>query len=865
MLALAAPDASAQVPTASNENSFPTTCGAFGGGGGGAEGWIETGGGVNLIISDALTGEKLWPRAPGAFEIPNRSSLLDLTLDTNDGDASTTPVLTNGRLFLPQRFYVLTFIVQVKDGQTFHIAWAGAGGFGAPSSFYNPVPSDGNIDTCFHYVRGDTPDADEIEIATHDVSTAGGGAGYVNSVLGDDGWTLPYDGFALCPAGGCLTEAQRAGATLSQFVSYKANVEHVPGAFGGGYRLLPDFRIATAVRVPASYPALSWSVPNLALRFAPIASLATAGVLNAAGTTFTAANPSLGWGGLSFEPSSYSTLTGVTVRLVSGPNAVGRPVTPLASHAISLTNSAGTFTDLVVRDPIPNTGSVDGVYTSGLDAFGRPVVLNNPFITGMSGSAVVANGGGRFDIYRGTLEGNSGTAVVSGGSSKIDVSKVYLAPATPGTPGVQITNNPGGGVDAVSPGVVLFSAPGQGDGFATVALNGGRGLTATGYGAIYAGTESAYRKNRIYNNAPGNPSGNVFASGPGSRVYAGCNWWNQETFPYRTGAVDGGVSYIDRALARDPYAFPNDACGGTIGREAPQGGTAARGDAPGGGDDGVAGRSSMTALLRLVGALDAATPAETVDLLAALVADEPDTEEAAAALGEVGGIASRAGAPAGADALLVSALASPVADLRVAAAQALVASRQAQNDHTGALAAADALAAEGGAAVVQAELARVYLYGEAEDVASAEAALRSLETLAPEGREVVLARAYLAGEEAPLGQRSAPTEAPDAAKATLPEALAETSRGAGAPEALAVWPNPAGGAASLGFALGEASDVTVTEYDLLGRVVAQPVGAHLAAGAHRADAGVSGLAPGVYVVRLVAGARAETVRFTVAR
>ena len=59
--------------------------------------------------------------------------------------------------------------------------------------------------------------------------------------------------------------------------------------------------------------------------------------------------------------------------------------------------------------------------------------------------------------------------------------------------------------------------------------------------------------------------------------------------------------------------------------------------------------------------------------------------------------------------------------------------------------------------------------------------------------------------------------------------------------------------------------MTVTVYDLLGRVVAQPVGARLEAGAHRADAGVSGLAPGVYVVRLVAGTRAETVRFTVAR
>ncbi len=65
-------------------------------------------------------------------------------------------------------------------------------------------------------------------------------------------------------------------------------------------------------------------------------------------------------------------------------------------------------------------------------------------------------------------------------------------------------------------------------------------------------------------------------------------------------------------------------------------------------------------------------------------------------------------------------------------------------------------------------------------------------------------------------------------------------------------PNPARGAAVIAFDLPEDADVTLTIYDLSGRKVATVADGTLPAGAHERT--VAGLAPGVYVYRLNAGA-----------
>ena len=83
-------------------------------------------------------------------------------------------------------------------------------------------------------------------------------------------------------------------------------------------------------------------------------------------------------------------------------------------------------------------------------------------------------------------------------------------------------------------------------------------------------------------------------------------------------------------------------------------------------------------------------------------------------------------------------------------------------------------------------------------------------------------------------------------------------------EALSVFPNPAAGAATLRFAVAERTAATLVLYDALGREVARPLdGAVEGLAEVRLDA--SALPAGLYVARLVANGRAETVRFSVVR
>ena len=72
-------------------------------------------------------------------------------------------------------------------------------------------------------------------------------------------------------------------------------------------------------------------------------------------------------------------------------------------------------------------------------------------------------------------------------------------------------------------------------------------------------------------------------------------------------------------------------------------------------------------------------------------------------------------------------------------------------------------------------------------------------------------------------------------------------------------PNPSAGRAEIGYALPSGERVRLAVYDVLGREVLRlRDGAEEAAGFHRAE--VSGLAAGLYVVRLVAGGAVRTAR-----
>ncbi len=78
-------------------------------------------------------------------------------------------------------------------------------------------------------------------------------------------------------------------------------------------------------------------------------------------------------------------------------------------------------------------------------------------------------------------------------------------------------------------------------------------------------------------------------------------------------------------------------------------------------------------------------------------------------------------------------------------------------------------------------------------------------------------------------------------------------------------PNPCRGGARIAFALPHPCGATLELYDISGRKVRTLLAANLAAGEHDVAADLAGLAPGVYIYRLEAGADAAAKRLVVAR
>ena len=90
--------------------------------------------------------------------------------------------------------------------------------------------------------------------------------------------------------------------------------------------------------------------------------------------------------------------------------------------------------------------------------------------------------------------------------------------------------------------------------------------------------------------------------------------------------------------------------------------------------------------------------------------------------------------------------------------------------------------------------------------------------------------------------------------------------GTGAPAlAVATFPNPAAGAATVEIRLAEAADVAVEVFSVLGQRVARVDAGALGAGTHTLGLDTGAWAAGVYVVRLTAGGQTATSRLTVAR
>jgi hypothetical protein len=81
----------------------------------------------------------------------------------------------------------------------------------------------------------------------------------------------------------------------------------------------------------------------------------------------------------------------------------------------------------------------------------------------------------------------------------------------------------------------------------------------------------------------------------------------------------------------------------------------------------------------------------------------------------------------------------------------------------------------------------------------------------------------------------------------------------------AVLPNPTGGLTSVLVTLGASGTVTLTIYDVLGRVVLRKTGGRMDEGRHRLTVDASGLPPGAYVLRTMVGDQSDTTLMLVSR
>ena len=696
----------------------------------------------------------------------------------------------------------------------------------ALGSFYRPIQRSGSADTYFK-VSGAT-----LNVSNNEVTSPAS----INQILGQSGWTLPYDRTTLCAAVQCSS----AGPT--QFISAGVQTETVPG-HPTWQRLVPTFPIKGNVVIPTAWPAQNWTVPGLTLQFASSKSLTVDGSLSTSGTTLTETITGQGWGGLRFNAGSGGFIDASVIERVKA----------YGGTAVGIDGASPYIRNTEIRDS-PCCG-ITGVSIQGTDA--NPILERN-VITRMSGAGVMMYGYLQPRFIRNRITDNGSDGVVAGFNSY-----AFLAPeaGTGGRVGNDILRNVGVGVSASNSAYVNYSWYWHGgsgyhnDGYNEVRNNGGVGNVATSAGAIAAGNSEGQRRNSFYRNARSVTNKlDVLATGGGARAYVNCNYWGPGAVPpFRTDAVGGGVLYNASYLAEDPRVNPFAPC-------LPIGGSARAS---------AADQSTPANLLAtLADATSIENPAKAFEALAAVVAAGGPL--VAPALAEVGWLARRPGAPAEALRLLEAYAASRNAPARTAALAALVGVHGAAGDAAGSLRAAEALVAtQDPEAMLAGQTARVYILTEAGRTREATEVLAAATVLAPGSGEVAMARAHVARE---TGQALAALDAETAtaSRASRGAAAAEVADDAVGEAALgAVQPNPASRVATVPLALPQASHVRLALVDVLGREAAVLVDGPLGAGRHRLAFDAGALAPGVYVLRASVtaegGARVLVGRVTVVR
>ncbi|GAB5534961.1 MAG: hypothetical protein Rubg2KO_12100 [Rubricoccaceae bacterium] len=548
--------------------------------------------------------------------------------------------------------------------------------------------------------------------------------------------------------------------------------------------------------------------------------------MDVSGAVLTASDPSQGWGGVRFEAGSDGHWSGnTTIEKVKG----------YGSANLRITNASPTFSNVTIQDAVAPS-AVYGIEISGSNAYpteddwpgggGQDGPFNNVRVRRMTADGIRVHSSANFRATDLLVELNDHDGIDVGYSGE-----AFLHPDTfsPSDFGAQIASNDYDGLRAsygssTTLGYYYYGQYGVYPyGLNTFTGNGSNGIEASG-GVVGGG--SSDNKTKARNRLFGNLSG-IEARSSGGSAYLRCNWWGedalQNALPPQTSTSGGGVLYADVWLDEDPYDTTTPPCADFGAGGARHAGSGARVLSP-------------EAEWLLAGVESAGDPKTALSHFDRVLAEAPDSPEAAAALVQIGWMAQRPNAIPEMLATLESISQSSRASHRLAAFQGLIRLRYEDGDMGGALALADQLlaSAEKSRTVEQyAQIERAYLLSGLGRKAEATHALARASALQLDPETVDAARDALGIREDVL--RAAASAVKD--DASLGQQL------------LPPTPNPAHGQVRVPLTLEGTAYVRADVLDALGRVVTTLFDGALEAEEHLFTLDTEGLAPGVYIIR----------------
>lgn len=625
--------------------------------------------------------------------------------------------------------------------------------------------------------------------------------------MGNGPWILPYQSrdFCLLYIANPIT-----GANPDQPCDLDRPAESFFLARETGTTFIQNLRVfnpgALGLTVPANR---SWQMNDVALRFNPATHLTVNGTLLADRMLFTGNST---WGGIRFAgPTSSSNAGAVTTSTIS------KVSTTSGGAAVTFISNATVTGSTIETESWPYAnGTTFGVHIAGATA------------AGLSGN---------------TIRSGSGPAVyVSSGYSSLHNNRVIMT----------VGQSYGFASIEASGGIVeTWNADTPYDGLNKVRGNGSGGLKAAYGGVIKAGLGGG-AGNRALNHFCDAGSAYVQAN-YGGTVYARGNYWPTSSGPSVTtmgGTFYGGSNAGIASCADVPSA---NVTATNAPRLSQMGETLA----------GPPVAHASEAQVLLFGAQDAlrlGKDADAIALFARVLGEHSGTDEARAALAEVGTMLYRSHSPVAEMMLQREAVRATMHQgwARIALARGLAARGRT----------AEALELLGQAmrerpATPESFAARLLTAHVLLALKEHDAARGVLAVAAPndEGANALSAARWLVDQDAP----------PMVPSVTIPDArggasVAAQARGA-SPPTIEAWayPNPFFSTSVVRFSVPEAGRVKVEVYDAAGRRVAVLVDDLLVAGTHEAGFNGAGLAPGVYFYRVAVGIQVTSGSITLVK